>query len=89
MALRHLQLFEAELQLLDAMAYLLAARSEQHVAQLRNQQLQMFDLTGPRLQREDMLFLLQEDERLQRRRIESFQIRQRERFDHARSMPRK
>lgn len=79
------QLFELELQLLDLALDLLGTAPELHPPQLRDQQLQMFDLT---LMGEP-LRVLRIDHRLQCRGIERIQIGQQKRhLAHARSMTR-
>jgi hypothetical protein len=89
------QLFELQLQLLHLPQHLLALDSEEHAPELLNQQLEVRDLGGARVERccvlllpGNVLLVLKEKHRLQRRMIESIQIHRHERVGHVRSMPR-
>ena len=89
-----LQVFKLELKLLDLAEDLLALRAEEHPLQLLDQQHQALDLAAARGQSHRVSLMLdlgavplREDHRLQRRGIESIQIRQAEGGKHERSMP--
>ena len=78
------QFFELQFQLLDLALDLLRSAPELHAPELGDQQLQMLDLAAMR----EQFAMLRQDQRLQRCRIESIQIRQRDRRgNHVRSMP--
>ena len=91
-----LQVFELELKLLDLAEDFLALGAEEHPLQLLDQQHEALDLAGARGQSNRVSLTLglgvvplREDHRLQRRGIESIQIRQAEGGEHERSMPQK
>ncbi len=74
------ELFQLKFELLDLAADLLRAAAELHPPELGDQQLKMLDLSLVR----EQLGLLNKEHSLQRRGIESVQIRHRERrVDHA------